>query len=277
MGSKTIHIVPLNPWLTCMTAAVWISRKQGHEVFIADMYGMAAKDVHMERLLQETAADSDIQVQKAEEWMFDDILTISRMEQIFGTPPGIVFAAADSLTHCLQGAVLAIRLGWGFYPLTRQSISPEDVLFFAGIEKVFLGTAEDLLPLQLMPDACPAVLSGYDDIYRFMQSHLLPVDYLVTVNTADLWMETGSGYAAGVSMNSLMLAAFRDVFLYDADTAACDPVQLEHEVNRQVSALGLSVSYHCIMASPAAIPFIYGEILELETCAEEPVRDIYIL
>lgn len=199
----------------------------------------------------------------------------------FGRPRGWVFAAEENLADCLKAALLAVRLGFYFMPLSRKESLPG--LISAEESLYFLGRKESLQALIGTDQAVSFhILADHRDFLNCLQQNDLGSEYLVLYNSADLKRETAKGdclgklWVKGLSLTTLILASYRALFPFDAAAADPDSALIEADLNRMVEEIGLKPRFLALTASPAVIPFFFEEKKAIGAVTEEMVRDIHV-
>jgi hypothetical protein len=199
----------------------------------------------------------------------------------FGQPRGICAAAADSPADCLKAASMAVRLGFYFLPLGKNGqqakMIPRD------IPLTWFGQKDELAGIIGQETAASFTCLANDmEVLAYLTHEGCPVDYLVILNSADLFRETEQGdclgdlWVKGLSLHALTLASYRRIYLFDAATANPDPRQIEMQVNKMVQETGMSLRFQAVLASPAVVPFFYEEKKAIGAVTEEMIRDIHI-
>lgn len=207
----------------------------------------------------------------------------------FIKPAGIVSASAASPSKCLKAAVLAVRLGYIFLPLDKEGKYFDGIIDRFSAEElcslpvIYLGKEEDLAQYSnIKIIEKPLYLTDDKAIFSYMKKIGLPVDYLVLVNSYDLFKEAepvsclGDMWVKGTCLLSPLLASYRNIFLYDVNSQTPKSEEIENDINMFLKETGFKPKYFAIMASPGAIPFIYSDIKTIGSEAEELTRDIHL-
>lgn len=204
-----------------------------------------------------------------------------QLVEIFGLPKGLCTAPAGSAVDCLKAAAMAVRLGYFFLPL-----KPADELLSAVPEDIPLIWCGDKTKLTDAVGTAAAAgfltLSNDSEALACLSAASCPVDYLVILNSADLFRETERGdclgqlWVKGLSLNALTLTSYRDAYIFDAADANPDPRLIEQQVNKMVKDNALKLRFQAVLASPAVVPFFYEEKKAIGAVTEEMIRDIHI-
>jgi len=204
-----------------------------------------------------------------------------QLVEIFGLPKGLCTAPAGSVVDCLKAAAMAVRLGYYFLPL-----KPADELLSAvpgDIPLVWCGDTTKLIDAVGTAAAAGFLtLSNDNEALACLSAAGCPVDYLVILNSADLFSETERGdclgqlWVKGLSLNALTLASYRHAYLFDASDVNPDPRLIEQQVNKMVKDNALKLRFQAVLASPAVVPFFYEEKKAIGAVTEEMIRDIHI-
>ncbi|MDZ4132220.1 MAG: C25 family cysteine peptidase [Dethiobacteria bacterium] len=204
-----------------------------------------------------------------------------QLVEMFGLPKGICTAPAGSAVDCLKAAAMAVRLGYYFLPLKSA-----DELFSTVPGDLPLVWCGDKLKLTDAVGTAAAdgflTLSNDSEALACLSAAGCPVDYLVILNSADLFRETERGdclgqlWVKGLSLNALTLASYRHAYIFDAADANPDPRLIEQQVNKMVKDNALKLRFQAVLASPAVVPFFYEEKKAIGAVTEEMIRDIHI-
>jgi hypothetical protein len=204
------------------------------------------------------------------------------LNETFGPARGWCLANADNLPDCLKAAAAAVRLGYYFLPLEPGIALPSGFdgssipLCYFGSARNFAGLADSEQVATL------SLIENYYDLQKCFTQAGLTSDYLVLYNSADLARDNAGGYCLGqlwvkgLSLLLCNLAAYRNIFFFDAAASTPDPALIEANLNTMVSDLGLQPRYLAVLASPAAIPFFYEEKKMITAWTEEMIRDIHV-
>ncbi|HSW35907.1 MAG TPA: C25 family cysteine peptidase, partial [Candidatus Limnocylindrales bacterium] len=199
----------------------------------------------------------------------------------FGQPKGICAAAADSPVDSLKAATLAVRLGFYFIALSVTEYLP--LASVKDLPLIWIGSANSLENIvepvlkekwTIIEDDC--------QMLSFMENSGLASDYLVLYNSADLMWDTDRGeslgelWTKGLSLQLLILASYRPVFPFDAQSEEPDPQVIEKNMQTMVRQTGLKPRFQVVLASPATIPFFYAEKKGIGSVTEEMIRDIHL-
>jgi hypothetical protein len=199
----------------------------------------------------------------------------------FGPPEGICAAAAGSPSDCLKAAAAAVRLGFYFAPLENRDQA--GVAAAGDIPLTWFGDRQGLLDA-VGPETAEKfrVISGDAEALAYFKSEGLSSDYLVILNSADLFRESeredclGKLWVKGLSLHALILASYRRVLIFDTAADNPDPLVIERNVNRMVRESGMKPRFSTVVAAPAAVPFFYEEKKVIGAWAEEMIRDIHV-
>ena len=203
------------------------------------------------------------------------------LTKLFGTPRGYCLASVNSVSHCLQAAAGAIRLGCGFISIGTAGLADD---LPPGVPLYWFGSRHELVQAVGTDGAADfVVVDSYKTMLNCFEQAGLQSDYLILYNSADLADETKTGdclgnlWVKGLSLSLLTLAAYRNVFPYDARSDVPDPALIEKDLNNTVNHIGLKPDFLVVLASPAVIPFFYEEKKAITAWTEEMVRDIHVI
>lgn len=199
----------------------------------------------------------------------------------FDQPKGICTAATSSPPDCLKAAAMAVRLGYYFFALEHKE-QAED-LASQKLPLVWFGSRDRLQEI-VSADHADAFLCLADDFEAldYLKQEGCMVDYLVILNSADLFKETEQGsclgdlWVRGLSLLAVILASYRRIYIFDAAAANPDSRDIEIQVNKMVQKAGIKPRFQAVLASPSVVPFIYEEKKALGAITEEMVRDIHV-
>jgi hypothetical protein len=204
------------------------------------------------------------------------------LTETFGPVRGWCLADSEDLSDCLKAAAAAVRLGFYFLPMKPGTALPSGLdetslpLCFFGSEQKF----EELTGSKQRDSLI--IIKNYRDLLKCFEQAGLTSDYLVLYNSADLVQGNAGGdclgklWVKGLSLLLSNLAAYRNVFPFDAAALTPDPAMIEADINDMVAELGLKPRYLAVLASPAVIPFFYEEKKMITAWAEEMIRDIHV-
>jgi hypothetical protein len=168
---------------------------------------------------------------------------------------------------------LPLRPGTALPSGTGASAPP--LCFFGSAEQFEKLTGNTLV-------ASPNIVENYCDLLMCFEQAGLTSEYLVLYNSADLVEGNAGGdclgklWVKGLSLLLSNLAAYRNIFPFDAAALTPDPALIEADINAMVADLGLKPRYMAILASPAVIPFFYEEKKTITAWTEEMIRDIHV-
>ena len=289
-----IYLLSVHDWLRSLTLACAILSEPEREVYFIDP-GQIDQEIDSLLLLADRMPVNLIDATGSEmvktalsgtalEHRSDTISGIYKWSQLlkyFGPPRGLCTAPANSTGDCLKAAAIAARLGYYFLPLdTNKKYAGMNL---HGAELAWFGD-KDLLT----ESVGAAVAAGFTCIdsdheaLAYLRGKGFPVDYLVILNSADLHRETERGsslgelWVKGLSLNVLILASYRQIYLFDAAEESPDPQKIECQVNQMVEESDLKPRFQAVLASPAAVPFFYEEKKAIGAVTEEMIRDIHI-
>jgi hypothetical protein len=204
-----------------------------------------------------------------------------QLVEMFGLPKGLCTAPAGSVVDCLKAAAMAVRLGYYFLPL-----KPADELLSAvpgDIPLVWCGDKAKLVDAVGIDGAAGFLtLANDSEALACLSAAGCPVDYLIILNSADLFRETERGHCLGqlwvkgLCLNALTLVSYRHAYIFDAADANPEPKLIEQQVNKMVNDNGLKLRFQAVLASPAVVPFFYEEKKAIGAVTEEMIRDIHI-
>ncbi|MDW7740538.1 MAG: C25 family cysteine peptidase [Bacillota bacterium] len=289
-----IYLLPVDRWLTGLILASAVLSGSDRQVCFVDLklvdYELESLDILLSRLYPEVVdLTGDRKIKEAmknkalsfQDSVMPDQLSWEDLVEQFGKPDGIVIAPAGSPSKCLKAAALAVRLGYFFYPL--QGEDNHGLPLTGDLYRIWLGNSGELEKFSWHKEKQGITCLENDRaIIDFLVKEGYPVDYLVILNSADLIKNTESGnclrelWVRGLSLHALLLASYRNIFIYDVDNSNPIPWIIEKEVNEMVRETGLQPSFQAVLASPAVIPFFYEEKKGIGAVTEEMVRDIHV-
>lgn len=201
--------------------------------------------------------------------------------EIFGTPKGFCVAAANAPADCLKAAAMAVRLGFYFLPLEKSEQLTNTMP--RNIPLTWFGRQDELSAI-IGPGAVAefTCLANDSEIIAYLNRNECPVDYLVILNSADLFKESERGdclgklWVKGLSLHAVTLASYRKICIFDAAAEKPDPLLIETGVNQMIKESGLKPRFQVVLASPAVIPFFYEEKKAIGAVTEEMVRGIHV-
>ncbi|HED24382.1 MAG TPA: hypothetical protein ENN91_04575, partial [Firmicutes bacterium] len=199
----------------------------------------------------------------------------------FGSPRGTVVADSDLPADYLKAAVLAVKLGYDFYPAVREGeeepgYDPTFPVLWYGKRETEKRTAARQTAVSF---SCIEDDAG---LLNFLREQGREPDYLVILNSADLDRETARGdslgelWVRGLSLNVLTLAVYREIFIFNVASDHPEAEEIEKTVNQTVCDLSLQLCFQAVLASPAVVPFFYEEKKAIGAVTEEMVRDIHV-
>ncbi len=204
------------------------------------------------------------------------------LTETFGPARGWCLADSGNLPACLKAAAAAVRLGYYFLPLKHDTELPSGP-DASSPSLYYFGSAQKLEELTGSgKTASLSLIENYHDLLKLFEQAGLTSDYLVLYNSADLAQGSIGGdclgqlWVKGLSLHLGHLAAYRNVFPFDAAASTPDPALIEADLNATVDDLGLKPRYLAILASPAVIPFFYEEKKAITAWTEEMIRDIHV-
>ncbi|MGM0689369.1 MAG: hypothetical protein ACQESO_07290 [Bacillota bacterium] len=289
-----IYLLSVHDWLRSLTLACAVLSEPGREVYFIDPEEID-QEVDSLLLLADRMSVNLIDATGSEgiktalsgtalEHRTDTLSAISKWSQLlkrFGSPRGVFTAPANSPVDCLKAAAVATRLGYYFLPLDTNKKYAR--MNFQGADLTWFGD-KDLLTESVGADIAAefTCINSDPEALAYLQKKGCPVDYLVILNSADLFRDTERGsslgelWVKGLSLNVLILASYRQIYLFDAAEEHPDPQKIEYKVNEMVEASDLKLRFQAVLASPAAVPFFYEEKKAIGAVTEEMIRDIHV-
>lgn len=289
-----VYLLSVNQWLRSLTLAGAVLSNPGREVCFVDPQLMEqeieALNILNARfsvsLIDATGSDAVATALSRANIPFrlsvlEESIKWKDLVEEFGRPRGLVAAPADSRSLCLKAAALAVRLGYYFLPFNDTFW--DRGIMLEGIPLIWLGPRETLVGIA-GDDAAGSFTSIHDDeeLLGFLREAEMPADYLLILNSADLEKDTARGsclgelWVKGLSLNAPALAAYRDIFIFDAESGAPEAEKIETAANEMINRIGLKPRFQAVLASPAAVPFFYEEKKAIGAVTEEMVRDIHV-
>jgi len=296
MKQLEIYLLSTTTWLQGLVLASWVYQSRGREIFVTEPTSLdedltqlrrlaEGLDLHLFSLGSDTAAGwlSCSALDLAITDVVVDYLDSAGLSARFGAPQGLVIAPPDDYPACLKAAVLAVRMGWVMLPWMAEDPAIEAIRALS-LAQPCVVVDSDSGSLRALPDMGLDTIWLQTDaeIYTYLKNAGKTVDYLLTVNSYDIdppqsaGASLSEGWVRGLSLLAPVMASYRQVFLVDVRQANPAPMLIETSINQLVAELSVDPHYHGILASPGAVPLIYGPCLELDYCAEEAVRDLYI-
>lgn len=295
MVEKTqVYLLSVHHWLTGLTLASWIYLVPGREVFFVDpakgneeVWALSRMNERMPVMVYDFTGDESFGRMLAEEKRLSvnkqhfDCFP-QKLSSHFGLPQGLVTAFRACPGKCVQGAILAVRLGFGFLPedawdddldLAGWGETPFPVIFFGAPEEVHHGKLKEYTPLYIEDEA---------KCYRYLAEHDLSPNYLLIINSTDLKDMVADNsslsemWVKGLSSLGMILASYRDVFVFDMADEKPNSREVERKANELVRQLGFKPKFQAALGAPGAIPFIMEKNREIAGSGEEPLRDIHI-
>ncbi|WP_214659274.1 C25 family cysteine peptidase [Candidatus Formimonas warabiya] len=295
MEKKEVYVLSVQHGLDSLTWASWIYLAAGLDVFFVDpargneeTWALHRLAERMPVVFRDLTGDASFRQLGEEEKLFsgkqpDAQMLPEQLNSCFGMPKGLVTAPAASPSMCVYGAVLAVRLGYGFLPDHRLAGYPalatgQDSSF----PVVVLDAREKYAQEKWVKNRPVHFINHEKECYRYLEESGQETNYLLILNSADLGpvpqdaLSLSEMWVKGLSLLGTVLASYRRVGVFDVAQGHPEGRETEKRVQQFVQESGFKPEFQAILGGPGGIPFILQENKEIGASGEEGIRDLHL-